>query len=143
MRRDLPSWHLVVPGRSRGAAVSQNLDGFLGTFVLGSHQQKLAAMRECHRVGLNNFIWQPIVGQMGLECPDDGLVIWFTTGGCFGRPPNDRRRRTWRKDHAKAMRFSSDNSFVENGVLEADARQAGNRLIHVTGIVKNGDNCCH
>ena len=101
LRCDLLFQQLVVPAYARGAAVSQNFDGCLGTFVLGSDQQELPAMRESHRVGFDNFVGQAIVGQMGLKGPNDRLMIWLTMGGCFGRSPNRRRSRNLERRRAR------------------------------------------
>ena len=143
MRCDLFVWQLVVPADARGAAVSQNIAGCLGAFVLGFDQQELPTMRERHGVGFDNFVGQAIVGQMGLKSLDDSLVIWFSTGGRFGCSPNLRRSETGRKDQPETMRFSSDNPLIENGVFEASPRQTRNRLIHITGVVKYGDDRSH
>ena len=100
-------------------------------------------MRECHGVGFNCFVGQAIIGQMGFESLDDSLVIWFSMGGCFGCSPNLRRSETGRKDEPETMPFSSNNPLIEDGVFEASPRQARNRLIHITGIVKYGDDRSH
>ena len=133
----------VVPAYARGAAISQNIDGRLGTFVLGFDQQELPAMRERHGVGFDNFVGQAIVGQMGLKGPNDSLMIWLTMRGCFGRSPNRRRSRTRSEDQPETMPFSSNNPLIEDAVFEAGPRQARNRLIHITGIVKYGDDRSH
>jgi hypothetical protein len=41
------------------------------------------------------------------------------------------------------MGFSSDNPFIEDGVFEAGPRQARNRLIDITGVIKYGDDRSH
>ena len=134
---------LVVSAYACGAAVSQNIDGGLGTFVPGFDQQELPTMRESHRVRFDNFVGQAIVGQMGLKGPNDRLMIWLTMRGCFGRSPNRRRSETWSEDEPETMRFASNNPLIEDGVFEAGPRQARNRLIHITGIVKYGDDRSH
>jgi hypothetical protein len=41
------------------------------------------------------------------------------------------------------MRFSSDDPLIEDGIFEPGAPQACHRLVHITGIVKDGDNRSH
>jgi len=41
------------------------------------------------------------------------------------------------------MRLSRDNPLIEDRVFEAGPRQARNRLIHITSIVKYSDNRSH
>ena len=134
---------LVVSGDARCVAVLQDFHRCLGALVLGSDQQELPTMRESHRVRFDNFVGQAIVGQMGLKGPNDRLMIWLTMRGCFGRSPNRRRSETWSEDEPETMRFASNNPLIEDGVFEAGPRQARNRLIHITGIVKYGDDRSH
>jgi hypothetical protein len=130
---------LVVSGHARCVAILQDLHRCLGALILGSDQQELPTMRKSHRVRFDNFVGQAIVGQMGLKGPNDRLMIWLTMRSCFGRSPNHRRSRTWSKDEPQTMPFSSNNPLIENAVFEAGARQARHRLIHITGVVKYGD----
>jgi hypothetical protein len=100
-------------------------------------------MRKGHGVGFYGFVGQAIIGQMGFKSLDNSLVIWFSPGGRFGCSPNLRRAETRREDQPETMRFSSDNPLIKNGIFEASPRQTRNRLIHITGVVKYGDNRSH
>jgi hypothetical protein len=134
---------LIVPADAGGSAVSQDFDRGLGTFVLGPDQEKLPTVRECHGVGFDNFVGHMIIGQVGLESLNDRLVIWFSPGGRFGGSPNYRGSGTRREDQPETMRFSRDNSLIEDGVFEARPRQMCHRLIHISGVIKYSDDCSH